>query len=426
MDDVDNDVDENEMETVNINESFAPKASSTTGPANLSMKSSSRRDLFRVLYLSICIVMNFLGFVALLPLMSSLYKEAGAVATALTNLVFAISSVYLAPITVQRLGVKKALLLSSTGYLVWCLSALYPTMWCLSLGATYTGILTSILWSAQVSYVTFSSTPETIGKHTGAFWMIFLSVGPLGNSLGSFILSNWGVQQFIWTLIILCMVSMVMFVFLPNVDDSPLKNVVLSTNPVQTTKDMIQLIKTSPALRWCTIPFMYFGFSVGFVQAWYPARIIIPKTGIEKVGITMVCFGAIDAIVAPFIGKLCDLYGTEKLFVLCHSIALGCVILITCSTIFDWTFSIVVYDLIAMGFGIADSAMNVCSNSFMGGRMKDKIACTVAYYRMVSGVVAFLAFAAMYLLPDLVAESLAILGLTASIFSFYRSSQVEA
>ena len=82
------------------------------------------------------------------------------------------------------------------GYLYCVFSLTYlvsPQSWWLSLpGMISSGVGVSIFWAAQIAYVTLSSSPTTVGLHSGIYWMIVRSADLVGNIFSALILTYTG------------------------------------------------------------------------------------------------------------------------------------------------------------------------------------------------------------------------------------------
>nr|CAB3466208.1 unnamed protein product [Digitaria exilis] len=125
--------------------------------------------------------------------------DLGSVSLGILYTSFTLFAVVASPV-VTRLGPKRALVVGSSGYVLFILANLVPTWYTMVPASLYLGFCASIIWVGQGTYLTSAalshardnSLPEgrTLGNFTGEFWGIMASTQAIGNLLSLALLRN--------------------------------------------------------------------------------------------------------------------------------------------------------------------------------------------------------------------------------------------
>ncbi|RLN29913.1 hypothetical protein C2845_PM05G14710 [Panicum miliaceum] len=110
--------------------------------------------------------------------------DLGTVSMGILYTSFTLFSVASSPV-VTRMGPKRALVVGSSGYVLFILANLVPTWYTMVPASLYLGFTASIIWVGQGTYLTSAALsharennlPEgpTLGSYNGEFWGMFAS-----------------------------------------------------------------------------------------------------------------------------------------------------------------------------------------------------------------------------------------------------------
>jgi hypothetical protein len=84
---------------------------------------------------------------------------------------FSIAS-WVAPSVVSLVFPKWSMMLTATIYVAFIASFLIPTTWLLYLLSSLLGGAAAVLWTAQGTYLSWISTPDTITRNSGVAWAL--------------------------------------------------------------------------------------------------------------------------------------------------------------------------------------------------------------------------------------------------------------
>ncbi|KAK1298634.1 UNC93-like protein 3 [Acorus calamus] len=223
-----------------------------------------------------------------------------------------------ASLTVRFLGTKNALVLGTTGYLLFIASNLKPSWYTMVPASLYLGFSASIIWVGQGTYLTSAARSHAkdchlhegtiIGSFNGEFWMMFASTQVVGNLISLFLLKNGKEGESSGTTLLFivflgCMIlGSVLMCFLSKRDER-------RQNTPEDSSDIKSLLKPVilPLLdknMLLIIPlFAYSGLQQAFVWAEFTKYIVTPALGVSGVGGAMAIFGASDAICSLAAGR---------------------------------------------------------------------------------------------------------------------------
>ncbi|CAM0909028.1 unnamed protein product [Alopecurus aequalis] len=213
--------------------------------------------------LSAAFLFLFSAYVAVQNLQSTVNTEGdlGTVSMGALYTSFTLFSVAASPV-VRWLGASRALVVGTSGYLLFILANLAPTWYTMLPASLYLGFTASIIWVGQGTYLTSAalshardnSLPKgpTLGSFNGEFWGVFASTQVSGNLISLALLRN-GKD---WRMILL-----------------------------------IPLIT-------------YSGLQQAFVWAVFTKSIVTPVLGISGVASAMAIYGASDVVCSLVAGRL--------------------------------------------------------------------------------------------------------------------------
>ncbi|RMC12683.1 hypothetical protein DUI87_10207 [Hirundo rustica rustica] len=313
---------------------------------------------------------------------SSLNSEEGLGVASLSVLYAALilSSMFLPPILIKKLGCKWTIAISMCCYIAFSLGNFYASWYnlnTLTLSVVfkqnkYTLIPTSVilglggapLWSAKCTYLTIAGTSyaekagknakDIINQYFGVFFLVFQSSGIWGNLISSLILSQSSTKveiseedleccgayncltdttnttgsakpsnSLIYTLLGVYTASGVLAVLLVVIFLDQIKS-----DQAETEKEKLEapsfwstFLATFRHLkdkRQCLlIPLtMYSGFEQGFLSGDYTKVYVTCALGIQYVGYVMICFAAVNSLCSLLFGKMSQFTGRKLLFAL--------------------------------------------------------------------------------------------------------------
>lgn len=79
-------------------------------------------------------------------------------------------SAWLSPSIIAVLQPKCSLIIASIFYVIYIAGFLFPHEWILYSNSVTSGIASTVLWTAQGSFLTLMSTSETACRNSGIFW----------------------------------------------------------------------------------------------------------------------------------------------------------------------------------------------------------------------------------------------------------------
>ncbi|XP_078226973.1 protein unc-93 homolog A isoform X2 [Callithrix jacchus] len=296
---------------------------------------------------------------------SSLYSEEGLGVTALSTLYggMLLSSMFLPPLLIQRLGCKGTILLSMCGYVAFSVGNFFASWYTLIPTSILLGLGAAPLWSAQCTYLTImgKTRAEKAGKRGqdgvtqcfGIFFLIFQSSGVWGNLISSLVLgqtpsqetlpeeqlSSCGAsdclmatattnstqrpsQQLVYTLLGIYTGSGVLAVLMVAAFLEPARDVQRQRGGEKksppfwsTLLSTFRLYRDKHLCLLILLP-LYSGLQQGFLSGEYTRSYVTCALGIQFVGYVMICFSAADALCSVLCGKVSQYAGRVALYVL--------------------------------------------------------------------------------------------------------------
>ncbi|XP_069625375.1 protein unc-93 homolog A [Ranitomeya imitator] len=325
------------------------------------------KHLVNILVVSFGFLLLFTAFGGLQSLQSSLNADDGLGVASLSIIYGAliISSVFVPPILIKKIGCKWTIVASMCCYITYSLGNFYASWYTLIPTSVILGFGGAPLWAAKCTYLTVSGNryAEKVGKvgkdivnqYFGLFFLIFQSSGVWGNLISSLIFgqtpdagdnarlpnythcgandcpyievnntnstsSKKPTESLIYTLLGIytgsgVLAVLLVSVFLENMDvkkkddevdikDEPFWMKILET--LRHLKDKRQVLLI-PITMWS-------GFEQGFLAGDYTKSYVTCSLGIHFVGYVMICFASTNAICSLLFGKLSQYTGRIFLF----------------------------------------------------------------------------------------------------------------
>ncbi|XP_026934913.1 protein unc-93 homolog A isoform X1 [Sagmatias obliquidens] len=333
------------------------------------------RSLKNVLVLSFGFLLLFIAYGGLQSLQSSLYSEEGLGVAALSTLYggMLLSSMFLPPILIKKLGCKWTIVIAMCCYVTFTLGNFYASWYTLIPTSILLGLGAAPLWSAQGTYLTTmgSTHAEKTGKlgkdvvsqYFGIFFLIYQSAGGFGNLISSLVFgqtptqgaipeeqllscgasdclmatastnsTNRPSQELIYTLLGIYTGSGFLAVLLIALFLEPIKDAQQeSEGEKQASPFWSTLLSTAKLFRdkrLCLLVLLplYSGFQQAFLAGDYTRSYITCALGIQFVGYVMICFAAVNALCSVLYGKLAQYTGRIALFALGAVTHLSCII----------------------------------------------------------------------------------------------------
>ncbi|POI33377.1 hypothetical protein CIB84_002871 [Bambusicola thoracicus] len=297
---------------------------------------------------------------------SSLNSEEGLGVASLSVLYAAliISSMFLPPILIKKLGCKWTIAGSMCCYIAFSLGNFYASWYTLIPTSVILGLGGAPLWSAKCTYLTIAGNSyaekagkmgkDIINQYFGVFFLIFQSSGIWGNLISSLILSQSSnkveiseedlaccgaydcvsnttntsalaepSKSLVYTLLgvytasgVLAVLLIIIFLDQIKSDQAETEKEIQKTPSFWST--FLATFQHLKDKRQCLlIPLtMYSGFEQGFLAGDYTKTYVTCALGIHYVGYVMICFSAVNSLCSLLFGKISQFTGRKFLFAL--------------------------------------------------------------------------------------------------------------
>ncbi|KAL6623566.1 hypothetical protein ACP70R_033445 [Stipagrostis hirtigluma subsp. patula] len=357
--------------------------------------------------------------------------DLGTVSLGILYTSFTLFSVVASPV-VAWLGSKRALVVGTSGYVLFILANLVPTWYTMVPASVYLGFAASIIWVGQGTYLTSAALshardndlPEgpTLGNFNGEFWAIYACTQVIGNLLSLALLRNGKDggnvtgKNMLFVVFLGCMImGIVLMCLLSKRDEKEINSPVRSSFRAM-LKYIVSPLKDRRMLL--IIPLMaYFGLQHAFVSAVFTKSIVTPVFGVSGVGGAMAIYGAADAICSLVAGCLTSgFYST--IFIVSFGAVVQAVVLFWLLLFYSpmvGFLGAVVPLFIGALWGVSDAMLNTQLNALIGLLFEDAKEAAFAQYRVwQSGAVAVIFF----LSPHITLHAMLILMITVLFISF--------
>ncbi|CAF0866353.1 unnamed protein product [Rotaria sordida] len=341
-----------------------------------------RSNFYNIIHLSLSFFLILTPFgVTQIFQTSSDHAKDGALALAITSLVFCLTNLVLSSYITRSLGVRLTLIFSSVAYVPFIASNIKYNRWTLYISGFLVGVGAALLWTAQGVYVTISTNKHeqvnnlvpssTRGLMNGTFFGIFQLHQIIGNLLVSFLFHIKLEQWIIFTILTsICGLGTFSLIFL---------------RPVEISKDgKKQSILSSVSILFdirflFLIPTMcYSGLSQGFIAAAVPPLIVDKSWKYLIFGL----FGTVSAVSYVFFGNLSDLIGRRLVIFAIGALAhmtIFVLLLIVWEPPLDQN-NTEIFLILVIGLSIGDAIFGTLLYSIIGtfyeeSRLADAFAC---------------------------------------------------
>ncbi|XP_044148424.1 protein unc-93 homolog A-like [Bufo gargarizans] len=390
------------------------------------------RHLKNILVVSFGFLLLFTAFGGLQSLQSSLNADQGLGVASLSIIYGAliISSTFVPPILIKKIGCKWTIVASMCCYITYSLGNFYPSWYTLIPTSVILGFGGAPLWAAKCTYLTVSGNryAEKVGKvgkdivnqYFGLFFLIFQSSGVWGNLISSLIFgqtpdagynaslpnythcgandcpynevinvnstsSKKPTTSLLYTLLGIYTGSGVLAVLMVAVF---LDNINVKKADKEDTEDEPVWIKVLETLRHLKderqcllIPLtMWSGFEQGFLAGDYTKSYVTCSLGIHFVGYVMICFAATNAVCSLIFGKLSQYTG--RIFLFSFAAATNFASIIALLLWKPHPDQLAVFFIFPALWGMADAVWQTQTNSLYGLLFDDHKEAGFANYRL--------------------------------------------
>ncbi|NWX61196.1 UN93A protein, partial [Promerops cafer] len=374
-------------------------------------------------------------------LQSSLNSEEGLGVASLSVLYAALmlSSMFLPPVVIKKLGYKWTIAISMCCYVTYSLGNFYASWYTLIPASVIVGLGGAPLWSAKCSYLTIAGTSyaektgknakDIINQYFGVFFLLFQTAVVWGNLISSLILSQSSTKveiseedleccgayncltdtinstgsgrpsnSLIYTLVGVYTASSVLAVLLVIIFLDQIKS-----DQAETEKEKLEapsfwstFLATFRHLkdkRQCLlIPLtMYSGFEQSFLTGDYTKSYMTCALGIHYIGYMMICFAGVNSLCSLLFGKISQYTGRKLLFALAAVMNTGCII-----ALLLWKphpKQLAVFFVIPALWGLSDAVWQTQTNAIYGILFEKNKEVAFANYRLWESVGFVIAFA---------------------------------
>ncbi|XP_062497689.1 protein unc-93 homolog A isoform X2 [Pezoporus occidentalis] len=292
------------------------------------------RNLKNVLIISFGFLLLFTAYGGLQNLQSSLHSEEGLGVASLSVLYAALilSSMFLPPILIKKLGCKWTIAGSMCCYIAFSLGNFHASWYTLIPTSVILGIGGAPLWSAKCTYLTIAGNAyaekagkngkDIINQYFGVFFLIFQSSGIWGNLISSLVFSQASTKASG----VLAVLLIVTFLDQIKSDQAETEKEILETSSFWST--FLATFQHLKDKRQCLlIPLtIYSGLEQGFLSGDYTKAYVTCALGIHYVGYVMICFSAVNSLCSLLFGKISQFTGRKLLFALAAVTNTACII----------------------------------------------------------------------------------------------------
>ncbi|XP_032022031.1 protein unc-93 homolog A isoform X2 [Hylobates moloch] len=349
--------------------------------------STMDRSLRNVLVISFGFLLLFTAYGGLQSLQSSLYSEEGLGVTALSTLYggMLLSSMFLPPLLIDRLGCKGTIILSMCGYVAFSVGNFFASWYTLIPTSILLGLGAAPLWSAQCTYLTIMGnthaekagkrSKDVVNQYFGIFFLIFQSSGVWGNLISSLIFGQTPSQG-----------SGVLAVLMVAAFLEPIRGVQRESGGKKRSppfwSTLLSTFKLYRDKRLCLLILLplYSGLQQGFLSSEYTRSYVTCALGIQFVGYVMICFSATDALCSVLYGKVSQYTGRVVLYVLGAVTHVSCMI-----ALLLWRprpDQLAVFFVFSGLWGVADAVWQTQNNALYGVLFEKSKEAAFANYRL--------------------------------------------
>uniref|UniRef100_A0A0E0RIV8 UNC93-like protein 3 n=1 Tax=Oryza rufipogon TaxID=4529 RepID=A0A0E0RIV8_ORYRU len=414
-------------------EEEAAAAPLLAGAAPLGYSGHRRSHAGDLHVLSAAFLFVFSAYCAAQNLESSVNTEGdlGTVSMGILYTSFTLFSVAASPV-VTWLGSKRALVVGTSGYVIFILANLVPTWYTMVPASLYLGFTASIIWVGQGTYLTSAALshardnnlPEgqTLGNFNGEFWGMFASTQVIGNLISLALLrdgkdggSVTG-KSLLFVVFLGCMIVGIILMCLLSKRDEKGNNAPTHSSFGAMMKYIVAPLKDRRMIL--IIPLIaYSGLQQAFVWAVFTKNIVTPVLGISGVGGAMAIYGAADVVCSLVAGRLTSGLHSATSIVSVGAILQAVVLfwLLLFYSPMGGLLGAAVPLFIGALWGVGDGVLNTQLSALLGLLFEDVKEAAFAQLKVwQSGAIAVIFF----LSPNITLQAMLILMATALIISF--------
>uniref|UniRef100_A0A0E0BU80 UNC93-like protein 3 n=2 Tax=Oryza glumipatula TaxID=40148 RepID=A0A0E0BU80_9ORYZ len=382
--------------------------------------------------LSAAFLFIFSAYCAAQNLQSSVNTEGdlGTVSMGILYTSFTLFAVTASPV-VTWLGSKRALVVGTSGYVIFILANLVPTWYLLASELVKSSVASSnpahiiyltlqgtYLTSAALSHARDNNLPEgqTLGNFNGEFWGMFASTQVIGNLISLALLrdgkdggSVTG-KNLLFVVFLGCMIVGIVLMCLLSKRDEKGNTAPTHSSFGAMMKYIVAPLKDRRMIL--IIPLIaYSGLQAAFVWAVFTKNIVTPVLGVSGVGGAMAIYGAADAVCALVAGRLTSgLHSATSIVsvgAILHAVVLFCPM--------GGLLGAAVPLFIGALWGVGDGVLHTQLSALLGLLFEDVKEAAFAQWRVwQSGAIAVIFF----LSPNITLQAMLILMAIALIISF--------
>uniref|UniRef100_A0A0E0JBB4 UNC93-like protein 3 n=1 Tax=Oryza nivara TaxID=4536 RepID=A0A0E0JBB4_ORYNI len=414
-------------------EEEAAAAPLLAGAAPLGYSGHRRSHAGDLHVLSAAFLFVFSAYCAAQNLESSVNTEGdlGTVSMGILYTSFTLFSVAASPV-VTWLGSKRALVVGTSGYVLFILANLVPTWYTMVPASLYLGFTASIIWVGQGTYLTSAALshardnnlPEgqTLGNFNGEFWGMFASTQVIGNLISLALLrdgkdggSVTG-KSLLFVVFLGCMIVGIILMCLLSKRDEKGNNAPTHSSFGAMMKYIVAPLKDRRMIL--IIPLIaYSGLQQAFVWAVFTKNIVTPVLGISGVGGAMAIYGAADVVCSLVAGRLTSGLHSATSIVSVGAILQAVVLfwLLLFYSPMGGLLGAAIPLFIGALWGVGDGVLNTQLSALLGLLFEDVKEAAFAQWRVwQSGAIAVIFF----LSPNITLQAMLILMAIALIISF--------
>ncbi|CAD6269809.1 unnamed protein product [Miscanthus lutarioriparius] len=333
---------------------------------------------------------------------------------------------------VRWIGSRRALVVGTSGYLLFIAANLAPSWYTMVPASLYLGFTASIIWVGQGTYLTLAALsharennlPEgpTLGSFNGEFWGMFASTQVIGNLISLALLRNGKDggsvtgKNLLFAVFLGFMIVGIVLMCLLSKRDEKRNNTPTHSSFGAMLKYIIAPLKDQRMLL--TIPLIaYSGLQQAFVWAVFTKSIVTPVLGISGVGGAMAIYGAADVVCSLIAGRLTSGLRSAAFIVSVGAILQAVVLfwLLLFYSPMDGLLGAAIPLFIGALWGVGDGVLNTQLSALLGLLFEDVKEAAFAQLKVwQSGAIAVIFF----LSPSIALQAMLILMAAALVISF--------
>ncbi|XP_066467470.1 protein unc-93 homolog A [Tiliqua scincoides] len=386
--------------------------------------------LKNILVVSFGFLLLFTAYGGLQSLQSSLHSQEGLGVASLSVVYAALimSSMFLPPILIKKLGCKWTIVGSMCCYITFSLGNFYASWYTLIPTSVILGLGGAPLWSAKCTYLTIAGNlyaqkkgkngKDVINQYFGIFFLIFQSSGVWGNLISSLVFGQTPEKATISEAQLACCgaydctvangtknpgtpkgpSNTLIYILLGIYTASGVLAVLLVVfllDKIETNQEegkeekkhsfwftFLATFRHLKDKRQCLlIPLtMYSGFEQGFLAGDYTKSYVTCALGINFVGYVMICFSGANSLCSMLFGKISQFTGRRALFALVAIVHIACII-----TMLLWKphpKHLALFFVLSALWGVGDAALQTQTNALYGVLFEKHKEAGFANYRL--------------------------------------------